>query len=88
MPEGWYLYQDGKQSGPYTWEELWSLAQAGRIGPGDVVWTKGMSDWRPAVEIPGLPQGSSQAEPSSARPLMTAAYAADPPPQSRSSLEP
>uniref|UniRef100_A0A7S3A676 RRM domain-containing protein n=1 Tax=Rhodosorus marinus TaxID=101924 RepID=A0A7S3A676_9RHOD len=40
----WYLNEEGKQSGPVTWESI----------PGDVlVWSEGLDDWRRVSEIEG-----------------------------------
>ncbi len=54
MGNHWFVYKKQKQKGPYTWEKLWREAQAGRIGPKDLVWNKTMKDWVQASQVPGL----------------------------------
>lgn len=72
MSSQWYLYKDGRQQGPFSWEELYRQAEAGLFGPADLVWTEGMENWERADRIRGLfvmapaPSASSPAPPSSA----------------------
>lgn len=54
MAEQWYISKEGKQYGPYSWEELTAFAGEGRIGPEDNIWNSSMAAWRPAGEVPGL----------------------------------
>lgn len=54
MSSLWYLYKDWQQKGPYSWEELFRLAEAGTLGPADYVWTEGLDDWVQADIIRGL----------------------------------
>ncbi len=54
MGNHWFVYRNQKQKGPYTWEQLWREAQAGRIRPKDLVWNKTMKDWIQASQVPGL----------------------------------
>ncbi len=54
MGNHWFVYKKSKQKGPYTWQQLWREAQAGRINPKDLVWNKTMKDWVQAAQIPGL----------------------------------
>jgi hypothetical protein len=37
--------------GPYTLEEVRSYVAQGSIAPSDLVWTEGMTDWRPLSEL-------------------------------------
>lgn len=50
----WYYAQDGRQSGPVTWDAMRSLAATGHLRPGDLVWTETMTDWKPASAVEGL----------------------------------
>ncbi len=54
MGSHWFVYKKNKQKGPYTWQQLWREAQAGRISPRDLVWNKSMKDWVQAAKVPGL----------------------------------
>ena len=54
MSTEWYLYKDGQQQGPVSWEQLRRQAASGQIGAEDQVWTESMSDWTRAGEVEGL----------------------------------
>ncbi len=54
MGSHWFIYKNQKQKGPYTWQQLWREAQAGRLSPRDLVWNKTMKDWIQASQVPGL----------------------------------
>ena len=54
MGNHWFVYKKHKPKGPYTWEQLWREAQAGKISPKDLVWNKNMKDWIKAAQVPGL----------------------------------
>lgn len=54
MAAQWYLYKDGMQQGPMSWEQLRERAQSGGIEAGDHVWTEGMSGWTRADDVVGL----------------------------------
>ncbi len=43
----WYVTRNGKRSGPISSPELRQLAEEGRLGPDDLVWTDGWPEWRP-----------------------------------------
>lgn len=43
-----------QQVGPLTWAELYARAQAGQLGPADLIWDAQLSQWLPAAQIPGL----------------------------------
>ncbi len=64
MSSKWYLNKDGQQQGPYSWEELYRQAEAGTIGPEDLVRSEGMENWTQAKEvkwsIPDIPSSDSQ----------------------------
>jgi hypothetical protein len=50
----WYYSVGGQRSGPVTGADLKQLAQAGRLGPDDLVWKDGMAEWQPASKLKGL----------------------------------
>lgn len=72
MSSQWYLYKDGWQQGPFSWEELYRQAEAGSFGPADLIWTEDMENWERADRIRGLfvmapvPSAPSPAPPPSA----------------------
>jgi len=54
MASQWY-YSKGDQSfGPVSSKELRRLASSGGLDPNDLVWKKGMADWKPAGKAKGL----------------------------------
>lgn len=62
MSSSWYIHKDGQQLGPYSREQLSSMAQSGEINPQTQVWADGMSNWIPASQLTWL-FGSAQAPP-------------------------
>lgn len=56
---GWHALMSGQTSGPYTWNELYGLAQQGRLLADDYVWHPSLPGWVPATQIPNLIQGAS-----------------------------
>ncbi len=54
MTKLWYIYKDGEQQGPFTWEKLTGMAQAGEINPDDLVIGEGMSEWINGNKVEGL----------------------------------
>jgi hypothetical protein len=66
----YYVGRNGSQSGPYPLDELKNMAATGRLAPNDLVWTDGMSEWKPASAA--LPEVFAAAAP--------AATPAPPPP--------
>ncbi|HWE97858.1 MAG TPA: GYF domain-containing protein [Tepidisphaeraceae bacterium] len=50
----WYYSQGGQQLGPVSEEQLLQWRATGRIGPNDLVWSEGMTDWLPAGQVPRL----------------------------------
>jgi hypothetical protein len=63
---GWFYAVGEQQVGPVSFAELRELASRGRVGPGDLVWTAGMAEWRPAMTVEGLAPGRGQGEASHA----------------------
>ena len=54
MSDNWYIYKDGEQQGPLSWEKLTGMAQAGEISPDDLVIGEGMSEWISGSKVEGL----------------------------------
>jgi TM2 domain-containing membrane protein YozV len=50
----WHYAIGGVQQGPISWEELKSLAQAGKLAANDLVWKRGMQGWVAASLVPDL----------------------------------
>ena len=62
MASDWY-YADpsapGGQVGPFTWEQLFSVAQAGKLTPATQIWNPGLPHWVPAGQYGELFLGSA-----------------------------
>jgi hypothetical protein len=50
----WHYACDQGTLGPVTLKDLFRLARDGRLQPGDLIWTSGMSRWKRADRIVGL----------------------------------
>lgn len=62
----WYLSRDGQQHGPLSDRELSLFAKGGNFKPGDLLWTAGLDDWKPADAIFGM---APSAEADAAEPM-------------------
>jgi hypothetical protein len=51
---GWFYSNDGRRLGPVPYAELRRQANQGSIGPEDLIWNEGWSDWRPASQVEEL----------------------------------
>lgn len=71
MSDQWYLSRHQERYGPYTWAELQSYAQDGRLAANDLIWSPEAGEWLPAASTPGLfaerqaPEETPQPEPAS-----------------------
>jgi len=75
----WYYSQAGRQEGPVSLAGLKAKAADGTLNPRfDMVWSQGMSDWKPAGEVEGVFERRVVAE-EPAKPS-TGAVAANPDP--------
>jgi hypothetical protein len=54
MSTEWYYVKAGQRYGPISREQLDELAGGGQIGPQDMVWKEGMSEWIGAGKVEGL----------------------------------
>jgi len=52
--EQWYYYRNDERQGPVSFEELKELAEAGTLGPDDLISRPGMPEWIPARDQEGL----------------------------------
>lgn len=59
----WYLSRDGQQHGPLSDRELSLFAEGGNFQPGDLLWTAGLDEWKPADAIFGLAPSGEDAAP-------------------------
>lgn len=83
--EIWFYSRDGEKRGPVSFTDLRAKAKDASLNPRlDLVWTKGMDEWKPAGDIEGLYK--RRAAPT---PLETIDLAADPyqPPHEESAEE-
>lgn len=54
MSDQWYLYRDSEQTGPFSWEELYTKASMHTLKGDDMVWHEGMEGWARVDTVPGL----------------------------------
>ncbi len=50
----WYLLQEGKPQGPYSFEQITAIHHEGRIKPEDLVWNETFTDWTRVGELSEL----------------------------------
>jgi len=82
----YYLGKNGQQSGPFSMEQLQTMATSGQIAPADLLWTQGMAEWKPASSILS---GVFPAQPTPPTPgVEPTASAVPPPPPSRPATPP
>ena len=46
-----YLYEAGKQSGPFTLLQIQAMLSCGSIGKDTLYWSEGMSEWQDVMEL-------------------------------------
>lgn len=54
MSDQWFIYKEGKQTGPYSFAQLQEEARAGRLIESDLIWAEGFPDWQPASTVENL----------------------------------
>ncbi len=62
-PQNWYYAQDGTEQGPVSLEELRQLLHSGALNADTLVWTEGLSQWTPWLEVPELNPALSAKQP-------------------------
>jgi len=50
-----YLYEAGKQSGPFTLSQIQAMLSCGSLGNDTLYWSEGMSDWQNIMELSSRP---------------------------------
>lgn len=60
MGEGWYLRQNGDTKGPYSLEQLSTLAKEGKLKREDMVYDEKSYRWRRAEHVEGLFPGEPE----------------------------
>jgi uncharacterized RDD family membrane protein YckC len=61
--DNWYYVGNGEQRGPVSEAALRQMLQGGQVGPDDLVWREGMSQWAAARAQPELLGGQQPAAP-------------------------
>lgn len=62
--DAWFYSHEGEKIGPVTFDSLRIKVSEGALNPRlDMVWTQGMTDWKPAGEIEGLFERRAAPEP-------------------------
>src|SRR4051812_1167520 len=59
----WYYAKNGQQQGPVNSAQLKQMASAGQIGPDDLVFREGGTQWVAASTVAGLQFGGGAAPP-------------------------
>ncbi len=54
METQWHVGRGGRQSGPFSTEQLREMALRGELSPGDLVWKQGMADWVDCAQVAGI----------------------------------
>ena len=50
----YHVGRNGQQTGPFSIEQLNTMAANGELQPTDLVWKEGMAGWEPASTLPGV----------------------------------
>ena len=50
----WMVSEGGQQTGPFPLDEMKQMARDGRLSPASLVWTPGMTEWKPWKQVPDL----------------------------------
>lgn len=61
MPDSWYVAIKGQRQGPLSPAQLKQMASAGLLGPADLLWKEGMSEWIRCDTVKGLLTSSEAA---------------------------
>ena len=79
--EIWFYSRDGEKRGPVSFTELRAKAKDASLNPRlDLVWTKGMDEWKPAGDVEGLFKRHAALQPPEIPAPGLAADAYQPPP--------
>ena len=77
----WHYSEGGEPKGPFSAEEIQEFVQSGKIHPGTLLWSKGMTEWLPAYKTnlnflfkpSSIPPTASFAAPEPVQPAATTA---------------
>jgi hypothetical protein len=80
MSTEWHYSKNEQQYGPISSTDLKGLAEAGEIGPDDLVWNSSLTEWVPAQRVKGLvfataPMAAAEVAPPAAIPVQASAAA-------------
>ena len=78
----WFYAKNGAQQGPLSTDEIKSRMAMGEIGPDDLAWCEGMSDWLPVGQIPELKAAPAAPAPLESAPMPPVASSSPSPYQS------
>lgn len=59
----YYYSKNGQQLGPSPIEVIKNMVASGQLQPSDLVWTEGMSEWKPLSTVPELAGAAPSAVP-------------------------
>ena len=54
MTDQWFIYEEGKQTGPYSFAQLQEEVKAGRLKESGLIWAEGFTEWQPASTVGNL----------------------------------
>lgn len=54
MADQWFIFKEGKQTGPYSLVQLQEEAKGGRLKESDLIWAEGFTEWQPASTVENL----------------------------------
>jgi hypothetical protein len=80
----YHVGRNGQQTGPFSIEQLKTMAANGELLPTDLVWKEGMAGWEPASTLPGVFQAAAVAT----TPAYPAASATQPAPVAQATVLP
>lgn len=73
-----HIFQNNRQEGPYTVDQIHSMLESGAIAPITLAWTDGMAEWAPLNTV--LPLGISKTTPQPPPNLQSSVTQSAPPP--------
>ncbi len=54
MADQWYVSRQGKEKGPFKWEQIVSAFRQGKLRDDDYLWSQSTGDWLQAGQVPGI----------------------------------
>jgi uncharacterized RDD family membrane protein YckC len=65
MSEEWYVGRGGRQTGPFTLQQLRQMAASGQLSKADLIWKDGFPNWVPYSSVTELFSSASGVSPTS-----------------------